>query len=311
MPRVRCVVDLKLKAVKAPGVYFLSREDVYLSVSLFGHNKRTRLMTADFPLYVQQELVFDKTYYSAVLSSEVLDRLRDELIVFELVQMSRYGGSVRLASYSANARDFLFPIPSRSLYHSSEIREIPLRRLIDFPGENPIWLEFSSVTDITETVLPEVDSVLYKSSLSSSPLYKPPLTDSLMYKPRLTDSLLYRPSVTDSSLYRPTVTNTLLYRPTVPERYGLRPLTASERLDLERTERALERSRSMEKLELEHLRALNKSRELAKLELELETKRRERLAREQLENNLRRSQARYLEDLEMDKLRMSRRYLYL
>lgn len=46
--------------VKAPGVYFLSREDVYLSVSLFGHNKRTRLMTADFPLYVQQELVFDK-----------------------------------------------------------------------------------------------------------------------------------------------------------------------------------------------------------------------------------------------------------
>lgn len=46
--------------MKAPGVYFLSREDVYLSVSLFGHNKRTRLLTADFPLYVQQELVFDK-----------------------------------------------------------------------------------------------------------------------------------------------------------------------------------------------------------------------------------------------------------
>lgn len=90
--------------------------------------------------------------------------------------------------------------------------------------------------------------------------------------------------MTDSPLYRPTVTDTLLYRPTVPERYGLRPLTASERLDLEWTERALERSRSMEKLELEHLRALNKSRELAKLEMELETKRRERLAREQLEN---------------------------
>lgn len=173
-------------------------------------------------------------------------------------------------------------------YHWSTIHVYSLQ------GENPIWLEFSSVTDITETVLPEVDSVLYKSSLSSSPLYKPPLTDSLVYKPRLTDSPLYRPSVTDSSLYRPsvtdsplyrpTVTDTLLYRPTVPERYGLRPLTASERLDLERTERALERSRSMEKLELEHLRALNKSRELAKLELELETKRRERLAREQLEN---------------------------
>ena len=104
------------------------------------------------------------------------------------------------------------------------------------------------------------------------------------YKPALTSPFLYKPAVTDTLLCRPTVTDTLLYRPTVPDRYGLRPLTASERLDLARTEEALERSRSRERLELEHLRALNKSRELAKLELELETKRRDRLAREQLEN---------------------------
>ncbi|XP_062572670.1 spermatogenesis-associated protein 6-like [Saccostrea cucullata] len=277
MPRVRCVVDLKLRSVRAPGVYFLSREDVCLSVSLFGQNKSTRLLTSTFPLYIQQDLVFDKTYYTSGLSSEVLDRLRDELVVFELVQLSRYGGSVRLASYSASAREVLFPITSGSLYHSSPIREIPLRRLIDFPGENPIWLEFSTVTDITETILPEVDRVLY------------------------------RPTVTDTVLYKPTLTDTLLYK---PDRY-VRPLTAYDRLDLERTERALQRSRSMERIELEHLRALNKSRELARLEQELEVKRRERLAREQLDASLRLSRARYLEDLELDKIRLARRNLYL
>ena len=109
-------------------------------------------------------------------------------------------------------------------------------------------------------------------------------SQSSSYKPALTSPFLYKSAVTDTLLCRPTVTDTLLYRPTVPDRYGLRPLTASERLDLARTEEALERSRSRERLELEHLRALNKSRELAKLELELETKRRDRLAREQLEN---------------------------
>ncbi|XP_061165971.1 spermatogenesis-associated protein 6-like [Saccostrea echinata] len=279
MPRLRCVVDLKLRSVKAPGVYFLSREDVCLSVSLFGQNKSTRLLTSTFPLYIQQDLVFDKTYYTSGLSSEVLDRLRDELIVFELVQLSRYGGSVRLASYSASAREVLFPITSGSLYHSSPIREIPLRRLIDFPGENPIWLEFSTVTDITETILPEVDRILY------------------------------RPTVTETVLYKPILTDTLLYKPT--DRYGLRPLTAYERLDLERTERALQRSRSLEKIELEHLRALSKSRELARLEQDLEVKRRERLAREQLDASLRLSRARYLEDLELDKIRLARRNLYL
>ena len=46
--------------VRAPGVYFLSQEDVYLSVSLFGNSQRTRLLSAVFPLCVQQDLVFDK-----------------------------------------------------------------------------------------------------------------------------------------------------------------------------------------------------------------------------------------------------------
>lgn len=46
--------------------------------------------------------------------------------------MFRYGGSVRLVLYSVNVRDFLFSIFFRFLYYFFEIREIFLRRFIDF-----------------------------------------------------------------------------------------------------------------------------------------------------------------------------------
>lgn len=91
----------------------------------------------------------------------------------------------------------------------------------------------------------------------------------------------------------------LLYRPTLRERYGLRPLTPIEKLDLDiRVEQALRRSRSRERLaqleleearnrslaRLERERARSRSRErMARLELELAEKQRERLAREELE----------------------------
>lgn len=94
----------------------------------------------------------------------------------------------------------------------------------------------------------------------------------------------------------------LLYRPSLRERYGLRPLTPTEKLDLDiRVEQALRRSRSRERLarleleesrsrsrerrtRLELERARSRSRErMARLELELAEKRRERLAREELE----------------------------
>lgn len=94
----------------------------------------------------------------------------------------------------------------------------------------------------------------------------------------------------------------LLYRPSLRERYGLRPLTPTEKLDLDiRVEQALRRSRSRERLarleleesrsrsrerrtRLELERARSRSRErMARLDLELAEKRRERLAREELE----------------------------
>lgn len=124
----------------------------------------------------------------------------------------------------------------------------------------------------------------------------------------------------------------LLYRPSLRERYGLRPLTPTEKLDLDiRVEQALRRSRSRERLarleleesrsrsrerrtRLELERARSRSRErMARLDLELAEKRRERLAREELEESLRRARARYLyykelEDLDLDtRLALSRK----
>ncbi|KAK3090051.1 hypothetical protein FSP39_008825 [Pinctada imbricata] len=160
MPRraLRCVVDLKIRAVTAPGVWLPSREDVYLSISLFGQYRNTNLIMSVFPLFMKEDFRFEKTYYTALDPSEVSEYLEDELIIFELLQLSPFGGANRLASYSCNARDFLFPYPSLAPCYASTAREILLERTIDFPGISP-KLEFVTVTNIKESLSPELDAL--------------------------------------------------------------------------------------------------------------------------------------------------------
>ncbi|XP_063441104.1 spermatogenesis-associated protein 6-like isoform X2 [Mytilus trossulus] len=161
MPRraLRCVVDLKIRAVSAPGVWLSSREDVYLSISLFGQYRNTNLVPSIFPLLFKEDFVFEKTYYTALDPSDISDYLEDELVIFELLQMSEYcEGAVRLASYSCNAKDFLFPYPSLAPCYASTAKEILLNRTIDFPGISP-KLEFITVTNIKESVSPELDAL--------------------------------------------------------------------------------------------------------------------------------------------------------
>lgn len=161
MPRkaLRCVVDLKIRAVSAPGVWLSSREDVYVSISLFGQYRNTNLVPSIFPLLIKEDFVFEKTYYTALDPSDISDYLEDELVVFELLQLSEYcSGAVRLASYSCNAKDFLFPYPSLAPSYVSTSREILLNRTIDFPGISP-KLEFITVTNIKESVSPELDAL--------------------------------------------------------------------------------------------------------------------------------------------------------
>ncbi|XP_059142915.1 spermatogenesis associated 6-like protein [Physella acuta] len=161
MPRraLRCIVDLQIHALSAPGVWLPSKEDVYLSVSLFNQYRNTRLLTSIFPLLVHEKFQFEKTYYTAVDPSHVAEMLEDELVIFELVQLSEYtDGAVRLASFSTNARDFLYPYPTLAPSYSAHEREILMCRTIAFPGIAP-KLEFSTKTIIKESYSPELDAL--------------------------------------------------------------------------------------------------------------------------------------------------------
>ncbi|KAJ8306144.1 hypothetical protein KUTeg_016689 [Tegillarca granosa] len=160
MPRraLRCLVDLNIKAVSAPGVWLPSREDVYLSISVLGQYRNTKLLRAIFPLYFNERFIFEKVFYSALDPSEVVEYLEDDLVVFELLQLDSFGGAVRLASYSTNARDFLFPYPTLAPVYCSPGREILLGRTINFPGIAP-KLEFTTTTTINESRTPEIDAL--------------------------------------------------------------------------------------------------------------------------------------------------------
>ncbi|XP_060083262.1 spermatogenesis-associated protein 6-like isoform X2 [Ylistrum balloti] len=161
MPRraMRCRVDLKIRAVTAPGVWLSSREDVYLSICMFGEYRTTNLVPSIFPLFIKEELLFDKTYYTALDPSSVADYLEDELVIIELLQLrDDCDGATRLASYSSNARDFLFPYPTLAPAYASNTRELLLARTLDFPGIAP-KLEFITVTNISESLSPELDAL--------------------------------------------------------------------------------------------------------------------------------------------------------
>ncbi|XP_045157506.2 spermatogenesis-associated protein 6-like isoform X6 [Mercenaria mercenaria] len=161
MPRraLRCVVDLELDRVSAPGVWLPSREDVYVSISVFGQYRNTRNLTSIFPLILHEPFRFEKTYYTAVDPQDVAEFLEDELVVIELLQYSDYSdGAIRLASYSTSARDFLFPYPSLCPSYTSACREILLSRTIAWPGISP-KLEFTTKTVIKESQSPELDAL--------------------------------------------------------------------------------------------------------------------------------------------------------
>ncbi|XP_060605925.1 spermatogenesis-associated protein 6-like isoform X18 [Ruditapes philippinarum] len=161
MPRraLRCVVDLDLARVSAPGVWLPSREDLYISISVFGQYRNTRNVTSIFPMILHEPFRFEKTYYTAVDPQDVAEFLEDELVVIELLQYSDYSdGAVRLASYSTSAREFLFPYPSLCPSYTSACREILLSRTIAWPGISP-KLEFTTKTVIKESQSPELDAL--------------------------------------------------------------------------------------------------------------------------------------------------------
>lgn len=46
--------------MSAPGVWLPSKEDVYLSISMFGQYRNTRCLTSVFPLIIHEKFRFEK-----------------------------------------------------------------------------------------------------------------------------------------------------------------------------------------------------------------------------------------------------------
>ncbi|XP_050402494.1 spermatogenesis-associated protein 6 isoform X10 [Patella vulgata] len=161
MPRraIRCVVELNLHGVSAPGCWLPSKEDCYLSLALFSQYKNTQLLSSVFPILVNEKFRFEKTYFTALDEEEVIELLEDELVVIELLQMSEYSdGAVHLATYTNNVRDFLYPFETyRPTVHSRD-RDIFLERTVAFPGISP-KLEFSSKVVVKESYSDDMDAL--------------------------------------------------------------------------------------------------------------------------------------------------------
>ncbi|KAG2466844.1 SPAT6 protein, partial [Polypterus senegalus] len=57
---VKLVIELQLHAVTCPGVFLQDKDDVYLSVSLFGQYKKSKCLRPVFPLLLHEKMTFKK-----------------------------------------------------------------------------------------------------------------------------------------------------------------------------------------------------------------------------------------------------------
>lgn len=198
MPRkcLRCIVELSIHAVTCPGVWLPRRDDLYLRITLFNQVRHSLIVAPVFPLLLHEKFTFDKVFYTAFEPSQVADRLQEECVDVELVQLSNgFEGGKLLASHYANARDFLYPYPTYSTNYSARDRQLILDRSIDFPGIQP-KVEFASRTIIREasslddinlvpilTVRPQSPTFRLSRSRASSPTYCQPTSVSRSMSP--------------------------------------------------------------------------------------------------------------------------------
>ncbi|XP_062479202.1 spermatogenesis-associated protein 6 isoform X1 [Pezoporus occidentalis] len=153
MPRkaLLCVLQLDVRSITCPGVLLKDKEELYLSVSVFGQHKKTQCVPAAFPLFFQEKLVFEKTFADIVDPGDLVELLELDTTLLELIQLVPPVGNV-LATYEENTRDFLFPDPKLTHGHHGFDREILMKRSSSFTGIAP-KLRFSTSSLITESLL--------------------------------------------------------------------------------------------------------------------------------------------------------------
>ncbi|NXF94967.1 SPAT6 protein, partial [Eubucco bourcierii] len=137
--------------ITCPGVLLKDKEELYLSVSVFGQYKKTQRVPAAFPLIFQEKLVFEKAFADIVDPGDLVKLLEFDTAVLELIQLVPPVGKI-LATYEENTRDFLFPDPKLTRGHHGLNREILMKRSSSFTGIAP-KLRFSTSSLITESLL--------------------------------------------------------------------------------------------------------------------------------------------------------------
>ncbi|UJR28900.1 hypothetical protein I4U23_010118 [Adineta vaga] len=176
-------VELDVHAIDAPGTRFTSKGDIYVNICLLGIHKRTRLLPPHLPMHVDQKFYFDKTFKSCYDPRDIIERLKREHVLIELLQAN--GSSpILLASYETSAKDFLYPHSWERIQYMGLRRYVLLSRTIDFPGVSPSF-EF--------TVSPSIDET--RGLRKSTKTYKQPKpVDSYDKSPKRAKSPAWKPS---------------------------------------------------------------------------------------------------------------------
>lgn len=153
----KCIVELTLHEVSAPGARLANKEDLYLNVCLLGQQRRTRLVPPLFPLKFADHLIFEKTFKFCRDPSDAINFLDDLHVLVELLQLGCGIENEVMASYETNARSFLFPDNQFKMEFHSPQRSVRMTRNQEFPGSICPELRFSTSIRIDETQTPSLD----------------------------------------------------------------------------------------------------------------------------------------------------------
>ncbi|OAF64684.1 hypothetical protein A3Q56_07616, partial [Intoshia linei] len=140
--------EIRIDQVTCPGVSLINKNDVFLTLILFGEKRQTRLQRCRFPLFINESFCFQTVFYYISEPSEILDKLEECIAIIELNQLDYYGFRL-LAHLETDVRRFLYP--RCNIYRCDPMpnRSLLLTRTINFEGISP-QLEFTSKTSICE-----------------------------------------------------------------------------------------------------------------------------------------------------------------
>uniref|UniRef100_A0A8D0H413 Spermatosis associated 6 n=1 Tax=Sphenodon punctatus TaxID=8508 RepID=A0A8D0H413_SPHPU len=184
--------------VTCPGVCLRVKEDLYVSVRVFGQYKKSPCVPPSFPLLFNEKLVFEKVFTDVADPGDLVELL--ELYTFLLV-------GEMLATYEENTRDFLFPDPKLARGHGGSDREVLMKRSYGYTGIAP-KLRFSTNSLIMESRLSSEETRMQDTldRVPHSPSFEKLLTRSP--KKNSPSPEKYRHWLTAKSYEQPTIAST-------------------------------------------------------------------------------------------------------